>query len=572
MQDKSKRFLVDTRPSKAVVVDSLTRDITVEACIFDLIDNSIDAARKTIYAINATKIRKDELTISYTGFEINLTLNGTGCIIDDNCGGISVENLKKMVLRFGERSSQQLGIGVFGVGLNRALFKLGRVSHLKTDTGTQRAELILNTSDYLKSKSWDLPAEEFESNGRAETRIEIRQPPEDISRIFSDNDRNESLLHTIGRRYGRFISKGLAIQLNDKPASNEEVQLREDGPYAGMQKSYTTEDNVFINLQFGQHKFHRFSAEPDHNLKQNKSLTKQYGWTILCNDRAIVISDRTPKTGWYANFHNEFYGFVGFVEFVSSDPAKLPWDTTKTDVNVNNNAYQSVLGEMKHFAEKWRVYARDAKFKKRNNEVLLPIPSKSSAISEVPAQKNSAETNSNKNGKTKQPTPAKQTTKDDHNRYRTILPSDIDEKNCNDKHLALVHEAKQLDLALFNYAGLELIRTLFEITVITYLERHKKFGEFKQFAADRRRNKGVTIEDVKKITPNFEEMISYLENNPDIWGAAKANHLKHSLKRMAAHKQTLNSAVHNAFELIHRSQAFQIRDEVLPILRHLIEN
>jgi len=40
-----KPFKVDTRPSKAVVVDSLTRDTSVDACIFDLIDNSIDAAR-----------------------------------------------------------------------------------------------------------------------------------------------------------------------------------------------------------------------------------------------------------------------------------------------------------------------------------------------------------------------------------------------------------------------------------------------------------------------------------------------------------------------------------------------
>ena len=35
--------------------------------------------------------------------------------------------------------------------------------------------------------------------------------------------------------------------------------------------------------------------------------------------------------------------------------------------------------------------------------------------------------------------------KADHNQLRTILSKDVDEKHCNDKHLKLVHEAKELD-------------------------------------------------------------------------------------------------------------------------------
>ena len=75
----------------------------------------------------------------FAGFTISLTLNGTGFKIEDNCGGIPVDALRDMVLRFGKASDHAMGIGVFGVGLNRALFKLGKVSHLKTDTGSERA-------------------------------------------------------------------------------------------------------------------------------------------------------------------------------------------------------------------------------------------------------------------------------------------------------------------------------------------------------------------------------------------------------------------------------------------------
>ena len=168
MSKKGKPFSVDTRPTKEAVVDSLTRDISVDACLFDLIDNSVDAARDSIFA-RGKKHPIDGLPNSYAGYKISLSFAGSGFSIRDKCGGITVERLKELVLRFGKRSSHHMGIGIFGLGLNRALFKLGRVSHLKTDTASQRAELVLNTEEYLKSDDWSLPAEEFQSSGQAGT-------------------------------------------------------------------------------------------------------------------------------------------------------------------------------------------------------------------------------------------------------------------------------------------------------------------------------------------------------------------------------------------------------------------
>ena len=50
MAKAEKRFLIHAGvPTKEVVVDSITRDATNEECIFDLIDNSIDAARNVIF-------------------------------------------------------------------------------------------------------------------------------------------------------------------------------------------------------------------------------------------------------------------------------------------------------------------------------------------------------------------------------------------------------------------------------------------------------------------------------------------------------------------------------------------
>ncbi|MGH6955102.1 MAG: ATP-binding protein, partial [Caulobacteraceae bacterium] len=165
MARSSKPFTVDTHPTKRVVVDSLTRDATVKACIFDLIDNSIDAARDRLFEGLVADAPR-EMPDSFAGFHAHLTLNGTGFKIEDNCGGIPIEALRSMVMRFGRPSAHSMGIGVFGVGLNRALFKLGRISHLRTDTGLQRAELILRADEYIANDDdWGLPAEELSSTG-----------------------------------------------------------------------------------------------------------------------------------------------------------------------------------------------------------------------------------------------------------------------------------------------------------------------------------------------------------------------------------------------------------------------
>ncbi len=553
MAQKGKPFSVNTEPTKVAVVTSLTRDLTVDACVFDLIDNSIDAARDTIFKNEPPAARK-QLPDSFEDFRIKLTLNGSAFEISDNCGGIPVSNLKRLVLRFGQISAHEMGIGAFGVGLNRALFKLGRVSHLETDTGGQRSELTLDTDEYLKSKGWGFTATEFPSTGKIGTDIKVSKLRTEIASALADTDWEKEIRKQIGRRYARFIAKGLSIVVNQTPVESEEVKIRTDGPYEGGYKFYKTESGVSIHIQYGQHADHRFTKEPGYDLERNKSLTSQFGWTVLCNDRAVIISDKTAKTGWDTKFHSEFYGFVGFASFLGN-PVALPWNTTKVDVDLNNPAYQTALIDMRHFAEKWRALSE-----RRKKAATPPYP-----VPKKPVKP--------KAQKVKKAPVAKPVTKVDHNQSNTVLPDDVDEKLCFDKHLALVHEGKDLDLLTSTYSGLAVIRMLFESTVVANLIRQNKYAELVKFAIDHRRKHGVKLsaEDEKDVIPQMEEMLLFLHKNAPTWAGGKTNYLKHSLSRMAFHSKMLNSAIHNPFQQIHRSQAFQIRDEVLPILRHLIE-
>jgi hypothetical protein len=560
MAKAEKRFLVDTSPTKAVVVDSITRDATNEECIFDLIDNSIDAARNAIFSHISPKVRT-ELPDSYAGYEIKLHLSGTSFKIVDNCGGISIDNLKKSAFRFGEQSEQQMGIGAFGIGLNRAMFRLGAVGTLTTDTGRERAEVSLDKETYEESRGWTLPAQELSSTGKAETIIEINRLPTETSSNFSDDKWVSRLEREIARRYGRFIEKSLAIWVNGSKLQNEEVQIRENGTYEVREKIYRDED-VLIHIKYGQHKLHKFPFEASHNEEQNRRLTTQYGWTILCNDRAVIMSDRSHKTGWdITKFHSDFYGFVGYVNFICQQPLKLPWKTTKTDVDLNNSAYQMALKDMRHFAEEWRSQANKRKHVKDPPKPPPPKPKGKPATSGKGKKKSSP-----------QPQP-KPTAKPDHNNFRTVLPQDINEALCFDKHLALVRQAKGLDIVTFSYPGLALLRMLFETSTVKYMERITKLADLRKFGLDRRKKDGwkPNPEQEKNATITMDEMLAFYQHDTSVWGAANAAYMRHIVAKMAKHQKTLNSALHHPYQMINYTQALQIRDEALPLLRHLIE-
>ncbi|MEZ7195982.1 ATP-binding protein [Pseudodesulfovibrio karagichevae] len=583
MKSEGQEFKVDTSPTKRIVGE-LTKDATVEACLFDLIDNSIDAARNTLLKKASNVIDGDTLpdasnadhTLpeSYEGFQIDLTLNGERFALSDNCGGIKSEDLSNMVLRFGKQSTHKLGIGTFGVGLNRALFKLGKVTKLSTDTGEERSELVLDTEAYLKSDEWKLPAASFSSLGKIGTTIEVSQLAEDISLQFANRSEQTKLVEEIGRRYGNFIDKGLIIKFNNDHVKSHTIHIRKNGLFKGDYLFFKTDDGIAVHIEFGQHEDHRFTIEEGYNLETNKRLTNEYGWSILCNDRAVVLSDQTRKTGWDNKFHTEFYGFVGIVRFVCPDASKLPWTTTKTDVDLNNKSYQKALVEMQEFASKWRKISRDVKkIRKDPNSPISPITISTEEKSKNKTNVNNKNKSKGKKKNTGTKTNKSPTTRVAQNQFWEILPPDVDEILCSDKQRTLVHEAKSLNISDCTYSGLALIRILFETSVVHYFIRHKKIDQLKQFAIDEREANGTTLSSdfKKKMVPKLDEMLLFMTKNRESWAPDHSNYLTNSLNLTTGHKGILNGVVHDPFQTVGLMRAMQIRDEIMPILRHLIE-
>jgi hypothetical protein len=74
------------------------------------------------------------------------------------------------------------------------------------------------------------------------------------------------------------------------------------------------------------------------------------GWYIFCNGRLVLRANREETTGWGSDtipqYHNEYSRFRGIANFKSDNPAALPWNTTKTDVNLDSPVFRNARQRM----------------------------------------------------------------------------------------------------------------------------------------------------------------------------------------------------------------------------------
>ena len=69
----------------------LTKDISTLEALYDLVDNSIDAARNNI--IQNSNYEKDEMGLpkSYKGYKVHIEISPDAIYIEDNCFGMEEE-------------------------------------------------------------------------------------------------------------------------------------------------------------------------------------------------------------------------------------------------------------------------------------------------------------------------------------------------------------------------------------------------------------------------------------------------------------------------------------------------
>lgn len=365
MEEKEASLNVNAEPTKSFFVNMLTRDIELKDAILDLLDNCIDGVlrqQKGKDPVDAYKNHYAEITID----------DQIGFCLSDNCGGIPLTLAKEYAFQFGRRDSDRDAgiptVGMYGIGMKRAIFKLGESAEITTQTG-QESYTVTIPKDWVTTKLWEFPLKKEETAPFSEpgTSILIKQLRDPVKTKITTAKFLEDLEKTISSHYALLIEKGFTVKLNGKsirPISLELSFVEEEEIWPYVYKADI--DDVHVRLVVG-FRTMPFSEEQELEELKHKSSSDEAGWTVVCNDRVVLHNDKTRATGWgdppVPNFHTQFINISGVVEFTSPNAENLPLTTTKRGIDANSDIYQYVkrfmkegLKEFTNHTNRWKQY------------------------------------------------------------------------------------------------------------------------------------------------------------------------------------------------------------------------
>src|SRR5437016_5230618 len=125
---------IQAYPSKDFFIDMLTRDLSLRDCILDLVDNSVHSLVRHNNLDVVSDLFSGRMPRKSVDATVELELSPTRFSISDTCGGITVDEAKNFVFLFGkpQPDPKHTGLGVYGIGMKRALFKIGRMITVKS--------------------------------------------------------------------------------------------------------------------------------------------------------------------------------------------------------------------------------------------------------------------------------------------------------------------------------------------------------------------------------------------------------------------------------------------------------
>jgi hypothetical protein len=332
---------IDAMPTKAFFVDMLTKDIALEQAVLDLVDNSVDGAKRFP--------SDDELPFS--GYRIRLRISSRAFTLSDNCGGFSTDAARDYAFRFGrplETPRESGSIGQFGVGMKRALFKFGKKFLVRSTTKNERWSINVDVDEWEKNDDWHFDwatkinlSTDHDTTLGTFIRVNTLRPA--VAARFSTELFKSTLRELIKGKHRQFIAQGLAISINGRhiDATNLYLLVRDDlSPgYDEFKLESDDEADVIVRIIAG----------------VGTSSPREAGWYVVCNGRVVLEAERSKTTGWGVvdqkissapSYHNQFARFRGIILFDSIDSARVPWNTTKDDIDADSDVWQRAFPRM----------------------------------------------------------------------------------------------------------------------------------------------------------------------------------------------------------------------------------
>lgn len=346
-------IMANAYPKKRFFIEMFTKDISLEECILDLLDNSIDGVIRTrqitpseisqgIFVPSARRGRPGQLPT------IALKYSAQMIEIDDNCGGIDMDYAQTEAFNFGHSLEHSTGyLGVYGIGLKRALFKLGNCFYLESHTTNNGFSCDIDVRKWLEKddelKYWKIPLKRLDRAPRlsqAGTVIRVTRLHEEVQMRIKEGTLASSLEREISVTYAFFLETYVRITINGRVIQPFNI------PLGKPQQGRIAFEKV-VPLEGVVARLFASVASPDHRGRWEISRA---GWYVACNGRMVLHADQTDLSGWgtpsMPQFHPKYRKFIGLVFFESEDAHKLPWTTTKRGLNRESRAYILIRNKM----------------------------------------------------------------------------------------------------------------------------------------------------------------------------------------------------------------------------------
>jgi hypothetical protein len=340
-------------PTKRFFVEMFTRDIELDEAILDLLDNCVDG-------ILRLRGYKPDAERPYRGCHAHLKFSAREFSISDNCGGIP-EDLIETAFRLGRPFGMDNGnrlptVGVYGIGMKRAIFKLGRECTVVSRTKKSGFSVTFPQNWFTTEDNWELPITRLPGDANNPgTTITVRHLLPAIAQSFgSPTGFVEEFKAKVSQYYSVLMGKGFEVEINDGPVPPMPITFkvsdfkRVSEKQAGI-APYLFEgkvDGVSVELICGF--YSPYSHDEDEDPTEFRS--DEAGWTVVCNDRVVLYKDKTILTGWgdgTPNYHPQFRQIAGVVIFSSTEPELLPVTTTKRGIDANSPVYLKVRQKMR---------------------------------------------------------------------------------------------------------------------------------------------------------------------------------------------------------------------------------
>lgn len=338
---------INAMPTKELFIEMLTKDISLIPAIIDLVDNSVDGAKR---------LRSES---TFKDLWVRLEISPTEFKISDNCGGISVDTVRKYAFRFGRDPKAEVikhSIGRFGVGMKRSIFKLGTGFNVTSNTCSDRFVVNEDVNNWAKQKEWKFMFSEVAEDmdtpvDKTGTIIIVKPLHSHISEKFGSDNFITQLKNELQTKLQYSINKNLSVTVNQIPIDSEPLELLSDKKIAPAYKNikYSSPGQKLVRVKL----FCGLGSS-----KSRKEARTKAGWYVFCNGRLILEADKTAVTGWGAEeenvslpgLHGQYNQFRGYAYFDCDDPARLPWNTTKTGIDSESDVFRAARLEMMNLA------------------------------------------------------------------------------------------------------------------------------------------------------------------------------------------------------------------------------